>query len=141
MIDEAWPPEWMKVALPVAVLGLLARGEGHGYALLRELAAAGFPSVRGGTLYPLLARQQESGRVTHYWDTSKPGPARKVFSITAEGLAELRELGPAWDRLDRAVRAALACVPNSSGATVPSDPAVPSGPAVPSDVPTSGGQE
>lgn len=71
--------------IPVAVLSLLEQRSDHGYSLLGRLEESGFSKVKAGSLYPQLRAFEESGWVEHHWKTDGPGPARKVFSITALG--------------------------------------------------------
>ncbi len=85
----------------------MARGEAHGYALLQTLTEVGFGSVKGGTLYPLLSRQQDLGRIDHRWETGSPGPARKVFHLTDQGRQELDRLRHEWRQLNTAVMTAV----------------------------------
>jgi PadR family transcriptional regulator, regulatory protein PadR len=102
-----WPSDWLRAILPLVSLSILDRGPAHGYAILQALESMGLGSIRGGTLYPLLARQQELGRIEHRWETSKPGPARKVFDLTARGRRELTSLADAWKRLEGIVSSAM----------------------------------
>lgn len=96
---EGSTSDWTRAALPLVVLALLAEGESHGYALLQRLHAMGFSSVKGGTIYPLLARQQEHGWVGFGWQPSPSGPDRKMFFLTPAGTTELAATSTNWRRL------------------------------------------
>lgn len=89
----------MRAVLPIVVLAVLARGDRHGYALRQILREEGLDSVTGSTLYPLLSRQQELGRLGFRWEHDGSGPARKIFYLTDAGREALRELKSDWQRL------------------------------------------
>ena len=110
MEAERWPSDWIRAALPLVVLSVLHRGPAHGYALLQALRALGLGSLRGSTLYPLLARQEELGRVEHRWEPDSGGPPRKVFSITATGRRDLALLSGDWSELNQIVTTTVAAV-------------------------------
>lgn len=94
----------MRAALTMAVLALLAEGDRHGYSLLQGLRERGLGEVKGGTLYPLLARQQEANLVDHRWEHEGSGPARKVFQLTDAGRAELAGLRSEWHEFTSVMR-------------------------------------
>jgi PadR family transcriptional regulator, regulatory protein PadR len=98
-----WQQELTRAALPHAVLGLLANGGMHGYAMIEVLRSGGFPRTQGGTLYPLLRRLEEQGLVSHVWQHDTAGPGRKQFAITGEGRAELARAADAWQQMDEAL--------------------------------------
>lgn len=106
MPTDTWPGEWLRGALEVCVLAVLAEGPTYGYAITTRLEALGLGSVKGGTLYPLLARLEESGAVTVEWRPGEGGPGRKYFTLTAAGRESLRTQGEAWTRFG-AVTAAI----------------------------------
>ncbi len=108
MEEERWPSDWIRAALPLVVLSVLRRGPAHGYLLLQSLRAFGLGSLRGSTLYPLLARQEELGRVEYRWEPDSGGPPRKIFSITATGRRDLVVLSDHWSALNEVVMAAVA---------------------------------
>jgi DNA-binding PadR family transcriptional regulator len=73
-----------------AVMGLLASGPAHGYQLARQLVemkmfAAQEPDHAG--LYRALKQMEDEGLLTSAWDLAETGPARRVFTITADGAA------------------------------------------------------
>ncbi|WP_432535555.1 PadR family transcriptional regulator [Kineococcus arenarius] len=107
MEGERWASDWIRAALPLVVLSVLHRGEAHGYVLLQSLRSLGLGSLRGSTLYPLLARQEELGRVEHRWEPDSGGPPRKVFAITQVGRRDLVTLSEDWAGLNTIVTAAV----------------------------------
>ncbi|WP_432499179.1 PadR family transcriptional regulator [Kineococcus auxinigenes] len=98
-----WTAELARGVLSQAVLAALAHKERHGYELVSVMRRHGFPRVQGGTLYPLLRRLEQQQLVTYAWDTSIAGPARKVFSLTEVGRAELHHARSAWDQMGQAL--------------------------------------
>ncbi len=101
--DEQWPGEWMRGVLALCVLGVVAEEETYGYAVAQRLQGAGLGTVKGGTLYPVLARLEQEGLLSSSWRGGESGPGRKFFAVTPAGLASLHERAAAWRRFsDRA---------------------------------------
>lgn len=86
------------------VLAVLEHGPAHGYqiALSVEERTGGAFSFQHGTLYPILHRLEDEGRVRGTWRGE--GRRRKTYRITRAGRAEL-EAGA--DELERQFRALL----------------------------------
>lgn len=80
----------------MCALAVIARGETYGYAIASELAAAGLGVVKGGTLYPLLARFEQAGLVRVEWRAGESGPGRKYYALTDAGLLELDRRRVQW---------------------------------------------
>lgn len=95
-VTAAWPAQWLRGVLELAVLAVIDRGETYGYRIAADLEEAGFGVVKGGTLYPLLARLEEDGAVTAAWRESESGPGRKWYSTTPAGRARLHDQSGAW---------------------------------------------
>lgn len=76
-----------------ALLLLLREQPSHGYELMDRLSAfyAG-DTPDAGTVYRNLRRLEEEQAVTSSWETGGPGPARRLYQLTAEG----QELLDAW---------------------------------------------
>ena len=96
MTESMWPTEWLRGALEVCALAVIARGETYGYAIASELAEAGLGVVKGGTLYPLLARFEQAGIVRVEWRAGESGPGRKYYAVTEAGRAELDRRRTQW---------------------------------------------
>ncbi|TKJ18932.1 PadR family transcriptional regulator [Blastococcus sp. CCUG 61487] len=96
MPDSAWPSEWLRAALPLCVLAVVAEEETYGYAIAQRLRAAGLGTVKGGTLYPMLNRLEQEGLLRSSWREGAGGPGRKFFAVTAAGRAELPGRTAAW---------------------------------------------
>ncbi len=86
----------MRGVLSLCVLRVVADGPTYGYAIAGRLADAGLGTVKGGTLYPILARLEADGLVTSSWREGAGGPGRKFFTVTAAGRAHLAERAAAW---------------------------------------------
>lgn len=96
MSETTQPSEWLRGMLELCVLRVMADGPTYGYAIAAELAEAGFGDIKGGTLYPLLARLEKTGLVTVEWRTGGGGPGRKYFTLTSAGRTELERGLAQW---------------------------------------------
>lgn len=96
MEQERWPQDWMRGALGVCVLRVLADGPTYGYAIAAALEQAGIAAVKGGTLYPLLTRLDAAGWVQVEWRAGDGGPGRKYYTLTPAGRDEQRRQARAW---------------------------------------------
>lgn len=99
--DSGWPGDWLRGVLDLCVLAVLSRGPAHGYAITQALEAAGLGRIKGGTVYPLLARLEADGMVTSRWHAGDGGPGRKVIAITDHGRDHLTERGLAFRRFSQ----------------------------------------
>ncbi len=107
-----WPSEWLRGALEGCVLAVLAEGPTYGYAITARLEALGLGTVKGGTLYPLLARLEQAGHVSVEWRAGEGGPGRKYFELTETGRLARANQAEHW----RAFSALTTAI--TSGATV-----------------------
>ena len=86
----------------LALLALLGDGPAHGYELMKQLGArcGGTYQPSAGVIYPTLQQLGDEGLVEV--DVSSPG--KRVFSLTADGRAEVRahadEIAAIWRRAD-----------------------------------------
>lgn len=101
------PSEWLRGVLELCVLRVMADGPTYGYAIAAELAAAGFGDIKGGTLYPLLARLEKNNLVTVDWRAGEGGPGRKYFTLTETGRAELHNGLRQWQLFSSTVTSHL----------------------------------
>ena len=86
------------------LLLLLAEASAHGYGLLERLRGIPeAPDADTGHLYRTLRRLEDEGLVTAVWETQRPGPARRRYTITETGEHALDEwaahIGRAAQRL------------------------------------------
>lgn len=77
--------------LPAFILLILAERPLHGGAVQSELNSR-LPGLKAdsGAVYRALQRLEEAGDIAATWDTSQPGPARKVYGMKDAG----------WEKLD-----------------------------------------
>jgi poly-beta-hydroxybutyrate-responsive repressor len=83
--NGARPRNWLE---PV-VLVTLREWNSYGYELMERAAAFGFEAMNPGTMYRTLRHMEENGVIKSKWETSKGGPARRMYSITDAGEAYL----------------------------------------------------
>lgn len=67
---------------------LLWREPTHGYDLVERLAAVGL-CADNGAIYRILRRLEGEGHVRSSWQSSAQGPHRRIYTITACGIAHL----------------------------------------------------
>ncbi len=82
---EVRPRNWL---VPVILL-TLREWNSYGYELMERAATFGFEAMNPGTLYRTLRQMEKNGMVKSTWETSRGGPARRVYSITDAGEAYL----------------------------------------------------
>ena len=78
---EARPRNWL---VPVILLSL-RDWNSYGYELMERATAFGFEAMNPGTLYRTLRQMEKDGIVESTWETSKGGPARRMYTITDAG--------------------------------------------------------
>lgn len=106
MSEMIWPLEWTRATLSQTALAIIgAEDTTYGYRILQRLEAAGFGTIKGGTLYPILARLEADGLISSSWGEGDGGPGRKFVSITAEGRAEVARNASRWAEFTEMVNA------------------------------------
>jgi len=104
MNEECWPPEWTRAILALNALAVIAAEETtYGYQIAQRLERAGFGKVKGGTLYPILARLEKDGLISSWWGEGAGGPGRKFVSITDAGQREIAQRRQEWRRFTATV--------------------------------------
>lgn len=88
--------EMLKGTLEGIVLAILARAPAYGYEITSQLRARGFDDIAEGTVYALLVRIERNGLVDVVKKPSEKGPPRKVYSLNAQGHADLAEFWTTW---------------------------------------------
>ncbi len=101
--------ELLKGNTPTLILAVLAEGPRHGYAIAREIERRSRDALRlgEGSLYPALRVLESDGLVTSGWEIQPGGPARKVYSLTDAGRAELARRTRSWREFVAAIDAVL----------------------------------
>ncbi len=80
--DELCHP---RAQLRFCLLLLVAERPGHGYDLVERLRPFGYEHDDPAQTYRALHWLEGAGLVSPVWETTGPGPARRVFSVTAAG--------------------------------------------------------
>ena len=75
-----------------AILLLLAEKPTHGYELIEKYMTLGFTDANSdpGAIYRTLNTLETKGFIKSVWETDKPGAAKKIYSITGDGLELLK---------------------------------------------------
>lgn len=71
--------------LTAHLLAMLNGWSAYGYELAQRLEESGLGSYNKGSIYRLLRQLEDSGMVSSKWDTSKDGPARRIYDLTDTG--------------------------------------------------------
>ncbi len=79
--SQAQPRSWLQPFLLLA----LEQWQSHGYELIRRMSAFGFEALDRGSVYRTLRQLEKDGLVVSGWDTSKDGPARRLYTLTDAG--------------------------------------------------------
>ena len=81
----------------------------HGYGVLlriRQISKEAL-DIPQGSLYPALYRLEHQDLITSEWGESENKRKAKYYKLTAAGRKRLREETASWNRLARAIAAAL----------------------------------
>ena len=99
--------------LDLVLLGALAAGPGHGYAIITALKqrSAGVLDLPEGSVYPALHRLEDMGLVASDWAQSG-GRRRREYRLTPQGVGALSSQRAEWARLSAAIGAVLGAVPS-----------------------------
>ena len=84
-IDQKLRPRLHGDFLASSLLAYLRNWNAYGYRLVQELSKAGLPAFDSGTVYRTLRQLERAGLVSSFWDTSRSGPARRMYSLTKAG--------------------------------------------------------
>ena len=93
----------LKGILEYCVLKLIATEPTYGYEIVTQLRQVGFTDISESTLYPLLLRLEQRGKVVVERRPSPKGPSRKYYIVTKKGEEALLEFRQEWDQLCRLV--------------------------------------
>lgn len=91
--------EMLKGTLEGIVLAILAARSAYGYEITAWLRENGFADIAEGTVYALLIRIEQRGLVDVEKVPSEKGPPRKVYSLNAQGRAQLDDFWRTWSFL------------------------------------------
>ena len=106
----ATPSERLQGTVDVLILKTLAWKPMHGYAIAQFLAdrSRGDLAVEGAALYQGLHRLQRKGLIKSRWGRSETKRSVRIYSLTAEGRAQLVAEADGWKRYAAAVARVLA---------------------------------
>jgi PadR family transcriptional regulator PadR len=95
----------------MVVLGIVAADPEptYGYRIAHRLKQSGMGQIKGGTLYPVLARLEAEGLIASSWGEGDGGPGRKFITITPFGRDELKRRAEEWRAF---IRIALDVLPD-----------------------------
>jgi PadR family transcriptional regulator PadR len=88
--------EMLKGTLEGIVLAILSGRPAYGYEITAWLREKGFTDIAEGTVYALLIRIEQRGLVDVEKVPSEKGPPRKVYSLNAQGQAQLDGFWTTW---------------------------------------------
>jgi PadR family transcriptional regulator PadR len=90
---------------PLVLYVLEREGPKYGYELGADLESHTLTDaeIDRSALYRILQSLETMGHVTSEWDTSAPGPARHIYSITQTGKDHLREWAAVLDNLSHSM--------------------------------------
>jgi PadR family transcriptional regulator PadR len=91
--------EMLKGTLEGIVLAILSMRPAYGYEITAQLRERGFSDIAEGTVYALLVRIEQKGLADVEKIPSEKGPPRKVYSLNAQGRADLEEFWRTWSFL------------------------------------------
>ena len=91
-------PQLKRGLLDVCVLSALRQGDSYGYRIIKELN--GCIGISESTLYPILRRLEEAGRLTAY-SVEHNGRLRKFYHITRDGLEQIDQFLESWPEIER----------------------------------------
>ncbi|OWA35356.1 PadR family transcriptional regulator [Saccharibacillus sp. O16] len=100
--------ELLKGSTGALVLTVLSERSMYGYELIKELdsRSGGIFALKEGTLYPILHAMEAERWVKSHWEESG-GRKRKYYTVTDEGLKQLKHKTEEWRIFSRAVNTVL----------------------------------
>jgi PadR family transcriptional regulator PadR len=101
--------------IPTLILVVLEGHALHGYGIAREIEqrSADALKLREGTLYPALRVLEADGLIVGEWEIQPSGPARKTYSLTDEGRAEVIRRTEKWREYARTMESILGGKPDA----------------------------
>ena len=87
--------------LDMLILGILSRGELHGWGItlkLEQLSNSAL-QVDEGSLYPALYRMEDKGWIAAEWGMTEKNRRAKYYALTRAGRKQLEAEQVNWDRI------------------------------------------
>lgn len=107
--------------LTAHLLALLQGWTAYGYDLVQRLEEAGYGDFNKGSIYRTLRQMERLGLVISDWDTNSDGPARRMYTVTATGLAFLKNWLAMLEAHQRDMAMLLGAGPERTPANQPTD--------------------
>lgn len=107
--EEAGRRTFLKGALDLLVLRVLARGPQHGVGITKMLSelSRDWLQIEEGSLYPCLYRLEERGWVKSSVSSSENNRRARYYELTRKGSEELRRQIRNWREFSNVVEAVL----------------------------------
>lgn len=107
--EEAGRRTFLKGALDLLVLRVLARGPQHGFGITKMLSelSRDWLQIEEGSLYPCLYRLEERGWVKSSVSSSENNQRARYYELTRKGSEELRRQIRNWREFSNVVEAVL----------------------------------
>jgi PadR family transcriptional regulator PadR len=103
--------QFNKGVLELAILRLLTKNDHYGYSLIQEIndKTKGVIEMKDGTLYPILYRLEDQGKIESYWLTNPEGRGkpRKYYKITPLGHQAFEAMLEDYLEINQAVKKLL----------------------------------
>jgi PadR family transcriptional regulator, regulatory protein PadR len=93
------PRNWLEAVILLS----LSKWDSYGYELMARARMFGFEAINTGTLYRTLRRMENDGVVESSWETSRGGPARRMYTITGPGDVHLNIWAKSLERYQQSV--------------------------------------
>jgi PadR family transcriptional regulator, regulatory protein PadR len=102
--------------LDLVILGALASGPAHGYAVIADLRdrSGGVLDLPEGSVYPALHRLESLGLVSSEWQPVA-GRRRREYRLTPPGSKALAAERRDWSRLSGAIDSIVSALPSTQG--------------------------
>ncbi len=78
-------PSQPRMLLQPFLLLALEQWQSHGYERIGRMSTFGFEALDRASVYRTLRQLEKDGLVSSGWDTSKDGPARRLYTLTDAG--------------------------------------------------------
>jgi len=107
--EEAGRRTFLRGALDLLVLSVLARGPQHGFGITKMLSelSRDWLQIEEGSLYPCLYRLEERGWVKSSVSSSENNRRARYYELTRKGSEELRREIQNWREFSNVVEAVL----------------------------------
>lgn len=99
--------QMLKGILEGCLLAVISEEEVYGYEMTKKLELYGFNMVSEGSIYPLLIRMKKEGLVKTTTKSSESGPKRKYYSLTDDGIKQLKDFIEIWGDISNSVNKLL----------------------------------